>query len=96
MLAGIALYGEFMTVDEWKKKMKFRGYAHFDRKITINEAWDYISDPLKIKTHGFLPFIHHTLKITKYSKSKGKSTKTVKFVIPHTWIGISISTTLIN
>lgn len=64
-----------MTVDEWKKKVKFRGYAHFDRKITINEAWDYISDPLKIKTHGFLPFIHHTLKITKYSKSKGKSTK---------------------
>ncbi len=67
--------GDYMTVDEWKKKVKFRGYAHFDRKITINEAWDYISDPLKIKTHGFLPFIHHTLKITKYSKSKGKTTK---------------------
>jgi hypothetical protein len=67
--------GDYMTLDEWKDKVKFRGYAHFDRKTTLHEVWDYISNPSKIKNHGFLPFIHHTLKITKYSKANGKTTK---------------------
>lgn len=64
-----------MNFDEWKEKVKRKRYAHFDKKITLHQAWKYISNPQNIITHSFFPFIHHTLKITKYSKAKGKTTK---------------------
>lgn len=65
-----------MTLDEWKKKVKYRGYTHFDRRISLRSAWPYISDPQKVKEHGFYPFIRFTITITKYSKEKGKTRKT--------------------
>ncbi|GIP11281.1 reverse transcriptase/maturase family protein [Paenibacillus macerans] len=64
-----------MNIDEWKKIAKYRGYAHFDRRLSKEEAWGYVSDPEKIKTHGFFPFIRYTITIKKYSKKKGRTTK---------------------
>lgn len=54
-----------MTVEEWKQLQKKRHvacYAHFDRKISLDQCWEEISDPEKVRTHSFYPFIHYTSK----------------------------------
>lgn len=64
-----------MNIDEWMKIAKYRGYTHFDRKLSAKKVWDYISDSNKIKRHGFYPFIRYTITIRKYSRTKGRTTK---------------------
>lgn len=45
---------------EWKLKNSIpAGYAHFDKKLGLNSVWDYITNPDKVKKHGFFPFIHY-------------------------------------
>lgn len=68
-LIGITLlWGNLMTLEEWKEKNKYaKKYAHFDRKISLDKAWPYISNPDKVKHHGFYSFIHYTQEFTKYS-----------------------------
>ena len=35
-----------MDLEEWKKKNRAsRHYAHFDEKISLGRAWNYISNP---------------------------------------------------
>jgi len=64
-----------MTLDEWKKSVRYRGYVHFDTRKSIDQVWNYITDPKKVKTHGFYPFIQFEIRINKYSKKEGKNTK---------------------
>jgi hypothetical protein len=64
-----------MELEAWKAKIKPRAYAHFDRKISLSQAWSYITNTGKIKKHGFYPFIHYTMTIRKYSKAKGRHSK---------------------
>lgn len=45
---------------------EIKGYAHFDRKISMNSCWDYISDPEKIAHHKFYPFIKFDQVFIKY------------------------------
>ena len=56
-----------MDLHEWRKKHSARRcLAHFDKKVSLNQVWNYISDPRKVATHGFYPFIHYTLTFRKY------------------------------
>lgn len=75
MLTGITLSrGVIMNTEEWKEKNnRRRNYAHFDSKISLNDVWDYISNPEKVAAHGFYPFIRYEQKSKKYN---GKETKT--------------------
>ncbi|KHL93254.1 hypothetical protein QW71_24260 [Paenibacillus sp. IHB B 3415] len=66
-----------MDIKKWKdKNQKGRKYAHFDSKVSLDRVWNYISNPDKVKEHGFYPFIHYTLSFIKYNKSFGKKVKT--------------------
>lgn len=65
-----------MKLEEWKKRnSQARRYAHFDEKVCLKNVWSYISNPEKIASHSFLPFIHYTAKIIKFNKNYGKKTK---------------------
>lgn len=46
-------------------------YAHFDRRVGLDTAWDYITNPDKVKTHGFFPFIRYDQIFYKVSNKKG-------------------------
>lgn len=62
-----------MDLLEWKiKNARPAGYSHFDKKIGLNSAWNYITNPEKVATHSFLPFIHYDQVFYKFSKKKGK------------------------
>lgn len=66
-----------MDLSVWKDKNKEgRHYAHFDKRVSLEDVWNYISDPEKIAKHGFYPFIHYTLSFKKYSKKEGIKLKT--------------------
>ena len=77
MLVGITLYGvENMNLHEWQlKNNTSRKYAHFDRRVLLSNVWRYISDPGKVKTHSFFPFIHYTQVLKKYNKEQGVKLK---------------------
>ena len=61
-----------MELERWKEKNKEpRKYAHFDEKISLNNIWNYISEPENIKRHGFYLFIHYEKKFSKYRKVDG-------------------------
>ncbi len=65
-----------MELNEWKNKNKYiRNYSHFDKRISLSAAWNYISNPDKIASHGFYPFIHYTKKFIKYNKVDGTKLK---------------------
>lgn len=68
-----------MDLLEWKKKNERpAGYAHFDKKIGLNSVWNYITNPSKVATHSFLPFIHYDQVFYKFSKKKKKKKGKVK------------------
>lgn len=65
-----------MDLQDWKSKHKKRRYyAHFDTKVSLNQVWDYISDPRRVAAHGFYPFIHYTLSFIKFHKESENKTK---------------------
>lgn len=69
-----------MNVETWlnnsktiKKSRKM--YAHFDHRIDIKRAAEFIKNPDNIACYGFYPFIHYTMKMEKYNKRTGKKVK---------------------
>ena len=65
-----------MTLEEWKNKNSvYKKYAHFDKRVMINDVWNYISNPKIVAKHGFYPFIHYTQVFKKYKKSVGAVSK---------------------
>ena len=61
-----------MELQQWKlKNSRARNYAHFDKRVSLNQVWNYISNPQKVASHGFYPFISYTKNYTKYNKDKG-------------------------
>lgn len=73
VLIGPSQYkGRNMELEKWKEKNEeSRKYAHFDEKVSLNNIWNYISEPENIKRHGFYPFIHYEKKFNKYRKVNG-------------------------
>lgn len=65
-----------MDLTKWKEKNSvLKKYAHFDKRVSVNSVWNYISNPEKVAHHGFYPFIHYTQHSDKYNKSNGIKTK---------------------
>lgn len=70
-----------MTSHDWLNsestvKRSKKPYAHFDLRTDVGKQKNYISDPHKVATHGFYPFIHYQIKMVKFSKAKGPREKT--------------------
>lgn len=55
---------------EKKNYYKYKGYAHFDKRISIGEARKYVEKPQYVAKHGFYPFLHFTLKINRYRRKE--------------------------
>ena len=54
-----------MNLYEWKEKQSQKmapQYTHFDRRISLDKCFGYITSPNKVAHHGFYPFIHYTIK----------------------------------
>ena len=65
-----------MDVESWRNSEKTilkskRNYAHFDIRTDISKCWNYVSDPQKVASHGFYPFIHYAQDLSKYSRKIG-------------------------
>lgn len=45
------------TLEDIIKNDYYRSYAHFDVRVKLSEVYDYISNPQKVATHSFYPFI---------------------------------------
>ena len=50
-------------------------YTHFDRKMKLDDAFNYVTNSENIKKHKFFPFISYIKKFVKFSKDKGQYTK---------------------
>jgi len=65
-----------MEIQEWKAKNKgIRKYAHFDKRVSIDNVWNYINNPRKIATHSFYPFIHYVQENKKFNKDNNITLK---------------------
>lgn len=59
-------------LNEWKKQNSTpAGYAHFDKKTGLDTVWEYITNPNKVKSHGFFPFIKYDQIFYKVSNNNG-------------------------
>lgn len=70
-----------MTPHDWLNsdntiKRSRKPYAHFDLRTDIGKQKSYISNPHKVATHSFYPFIHYQIKTIKFNKTKGPREKT--------------------
>ena len=69
-----------MNIDTWLEQPKTiekskKTYAHFDHRTDMNKAAEYIKNPDNVAKHGFYPFIHYTMRMTKFNKENGKKLK---------------------
>lgn len=66
-----------MILDEWKSAQRQRviRYAHFDRRISLEQCWKYISSPESVAIHAFMPFIHYTITTRKVKNGKKQPPK---------------------
>ena len=69
-----------MNVQTWLDNPKTirksrKMYAHFDHRVDIKNAAEFIQNPDNIASYGFYPFIHYTMKMEKYNKKTGKKVK---------------------
>lgn len=79
-VSGYCKLRRFMTDYDWLHsadtiKRSKKPYAHFDLRTDIGKQAPYISNPHKVATHGFYPFIHYKIKMTKFNKDEGTSVK---------------------
>lgn len=62
-----------MNLCEWKEKQSQKEslqYTHFDRRVSLDKCFGYITSPDKVAHHGFYPFIHYTIKSRKVKDGK--------------------------
>lgn len=52
-------------------KYKSKNYLHLDKKVAIKHVYRQIQDPEFIGKHAFLPFIHYSLNLEKYTLKEG-------------------------
>ena len=51
-----------------KTYYKYKGYAHFDKRISIQHGRKLAENPDYVAKHSFYPFLHFTLKINRYKR----------------------------
>ena len=44
--------------------------THFNRRVSLDKCFGYITSPDKVAHHGFYPFIHYTIKSRKVKDGK--------------------------
>ncbi|MGM0217501.1 reverse transcriptase domain-containing protein [Enterococcus sp. AZ126] len=49
-----------------EKKYKTKRYLHFGKRVGIKSVKNYVKDPFKISSHGFLPFIRFSTSFSRY------------------------------
>ena len=86
-------------MDAWLSDKKIiqrskRYYAHFDVRTDIGRMKDYASNPKAVAAHGFYPFIHYEMDMSKFKRGKGVVLKNVIFAMQHILIGAFISITV--
>ena len=62
-----------MNLCEWKENQSQKvppQYTHFDRRVSLDNCFKYITSPDKVAHHGFYPFIHYTIKSQKIKNGK--------------------------
>lgn len=66
-----------MELNQWRGRVLSAGYAHFDQRTSLRneKTWNYVTNPARIKTHSFQPFIHYDQTFYRYSKSGGVKPK---------------------
>ena len=67
-----------MDAYEWKEKQSQKPapqYTHFDRRVSLEKCFGYITSPDKVSHHGFYPFIHYTIKSRKVKNGKKSEPK---------------------
>jgi DNA-binding ferritin-like protein (Dps family) len=64
-----------MINEQELKDIPRKSYAHFDNRISMKLAWNYVTDPRKITQHHFYPFIEYDKDYTKYNKKDGVKKK---------------------
>ncbi len=65
-------------IPEW---FKIRKYPHIGEQIKINDIYwleNYVTDPVKIRKHSFLPFIHRKVTSRKFRKCYSFDTDSIK------------------
>lgn len=71
-----------MDIDEFKKispNYKLPYYTHFDTRIKLLPAFNYVQSSQNITHHAFYPFIEFTVKHYKYTyNDKGEKTRQLK------------------
>jgi len=61
-----------MNIQTWKRKNDYKKrYAHFDRRVSLSDVWEYINSPEKVSKHAFYPFIHYQKHFNKFNKNQG-------------------------
>ncbi|MBD5835958.1 reverse transcriptase domain-containing protein [Lactobacillus delbrueckii] len=61
-----------MDINEWFEEAapkSRRRYAHFDLRTNLERAKKYVTNPAKIASHGFYPFIRYDQNFTKFRSS---------------------------
>ena len=67
-----------MNLCEWKENQSQKvlpQYTHFDRRVSLDKCFEYITSPDKVAHHGFYPFIHYTIKSRKVKDGKKDKSK---------------------
>ncbi|MDN4493586.1 reverse transcriptase domain-containing protein [Ureibacillus aquaedulcis] len=57
---------------------KSKSYLHLDKKTSIKHVYKLIQDRKWVSKHAFLPFIHYSINLEKYTYKDGHSNKTYK------------------
>ena len=55
-----------------KEYLKYKRYAHFDKKMSIKKAKRLLKCDDTIKKHGFFPFIHYSIESKKLETVNNK------------------------
>lgn len=79
------ILGGNMILDEWKSAQRQRviRYAHFDRRISLEQCWKYISSPESVAIHAFMPFIHYTITTRKVKMERSSRLRKEKYSMLH-------------
>ena len=59
--------------DKFDSWYKLRGYIHFDYKVSKKFAQSYITNPEKVESHPFLPFLKYIKSTPRYKSIENKT-----------------------
>ena len=64
-----------LFLKNWNEEKSKKTYSHFDYRIDIRKAAEFIGNPQNIARYGFYPFIHYTMEMDRYNSKTGKDVK---------------------